>query len=216
MVFTDVPHGETFSDLKRRVEMLESLVMTLRDQVRMLLPPPAAPTSPGFFVREEPAALQVVPPDPAWIPILHRMERTDPRFPRPCGQVGLYLTEPPTQHRNATLEVMRILVPGEDRWRQPTQLDLPVCSSCGAYVDPFSNADLDYLSQMLPSVPSAPSPKRRVQRKPEVESTPNESPGSNVSRLPPAFPAHTPRARDDDEETLTALRELADGLGLPG
>jgi hypothetical protein len=160
---------------------------------------------------------RVEPPDPSWIPVLHRVVRQDPSFPRPCGQVGVFLTEPPREYVNARTEILRVLIPGETRWRVPTPHDEPRCSSCGAWIDPFSNADLDYLSLMQPAPRSDNPPKRRTQRKPEVRASSSDSPGSDASDLPPAFPAHTPEARDADEQVLIHLRSLADGLGLdPG
>lgn len=139
-------------------------------------------------VQVEPS-LQVIPPNPSWIPVLHNKERAEPNHPKPCGQVGLYLTQNPTQHQKASLDVMRILVPGESTWREPTQQDVPLCSSCGVWIDPFSSRDLDYLSVMVPSEPP------RVRK---------------VKATKP-FPAHTSEATQQD---IDALRELSDAVGL--
>jgi hypothetical protein len=208
---------QTLFDGMRR---LRGDLLELDPDRRVLTPVGLAALNPAYPPDLPNPVLQVEPPDPSWIPVLHRMERPDLSFPRPCGQVGVYLTEPPREHQTARLDVLRVLVPGESAWRAPTPHDLPRCSSCGVWIDAFSNADLDYLSLMQPAPrsdhPPRPS-KRRTQRKPEVRASSSDSPGSGASDLPPAFPAHTPELRLNDEQVVTHLRNLADGLGLdPG
>ena len=162
-----------------------------------------------------PAALQIVPPDSTWIPILHAVHRPESSL-KPCGQVGLYLTDPPREHEKASLERMRILVPGEQRWREPTPGDIPLCSSCGIRIDPFSNADLDYLSHMIPGGP-APRIKRGDRGRsggepPQVPPFPGGSSGMTGS--PSTFPGHTFQASQDVLADIAAITELAQEAGL--
>jgi hypothetical protein len=51
---------------------------------------------------------------------------------------------------------MRVCPPTEIRWRQPAPDDVPVCSSCGQRIDPFSDADLDW-SRALTDTPTSPT-----------------------------------------------------------
>lgn len=178
-----------------------------------------APTSAGLAA----PALQVIPPDPQWIPILHVVPRVMPdSWPRPCGQVGLYLTEPPREHEKARLDRMRILVPGESRWREPTINDEPRCSSCGTMIDPFSNADLDYLSRMIPGGARPPALGKRRDRRRSKEEEPGlprpegeVSPGMSSEALSPStFPGHTPQAQHDVLQGIEALTDFARSAGL--
>jgi hypothetical protein len=131
--------------LERRIDMIERLLLER---------PPAAPITPrslhdarGTII---PAFAPTTPADPAWIPVMHAMIRPQQGWPRPCGQVGLYLDRPIREGERCDLQRLRVLVPGESSWRTPTTEDTPRCSSCGELIDAFSSADLDYLSVMLP------------------------------------------------------------------
>lgn len=179
--------------------------------------------SPTHLARSqaEPRLRVLPPPDPGWVPVVHRMRRADLNMPDPCDQVGLYLTKPPRQHERASFDVMRILPPGELRWRLPKDTDVPRCSSCGAWIDPFSNADLDYLSVMQPSPGSDPSLPPLSPPSP-YRSAPSMSAGYPLQTPAPEtvlddvpqpgrpFPAHTPEAADRD---LQSIQELADAIG---
>lgn len=158
------------------------------DTTGMLTPLGESIRSGCEYIQVEPA-LQVIPPNPSWIPVLHRMTREESNHPKPCGNVGLYLTQSPTQHQKASLDVMRILVPGENTWREPTTADVPLCSSCGVWIDPFSSQDLDYFSVMVPSEP--PRVKKIKATKP--------------------FPVHT---REATQKDIDVLQELSDAVGL--
>lgn len=161
-------------------------------------------------------------PDPDWIPILHRIQRLDASFPPPCGKVGLYLTELPREHQIADLAVMRIRTRDDPRWHTPQRgIDVPCCSTCFAFLDPFSNADLDYLSVMQPSqVGDQTYPRSRpLNDRGVVGASARDSeisPGLlDVSLAPPPLPGHTPDAMADVLQDLQNLRDLAKSAGLP-
>jgi hypothetical protein len=219
--------------LLARLEAVEAALQAAFDAVRRIrreihdlgrlrtFPAPLTPV--GLADRLVLPALQVVPPAPSWVPILHsmtRLESTGPAgnfLPRPCGQVGLYLTEPPREHEKARLDRMRILVPGEDRWREPTPTDLPRCSSCGVTIDPFSNADLDYLSHLIPGGPRPPTPgKSRDRKRSGGEPPQTPSPGGvfEMTGSPSTFPGHTSSATQEVLSGIELLSELARSSGL--
>lgn len=209
-----------------RLEALEDAIQTCFETVRKLrrdiraLDPTQFPPTPGLSRAPLPIDLTTDPPDPQWIPILHRMERPDPGHPvKPCHLPALYLTEPPRPNQRARFAVMRILPPGEAGWREPTLHDEPRCSSCGGLVDPFSNSDLDYLSVMEApaSIPLASKASRKSRRSGETRAARTDSPDGRVasSASPPpnggSFPGHTQEA---DMETFNALKTLSNDLGL--
>lgn len=139
------------------------------------------------------------PPNPRWIPIRHTVQRVDseqiPLDIPPCGGIAHYLTVPPYEHQKASLDQIRICPPGETIWRAPKPgIDAPVCMSCGLLVDPFSNADLDYLSHMRPG-------------QPELVARP-------VEDRYESFPGHTPRASFDVQQDMQHLMTLAREAGL--
>lgn len=230
--------------LLARLDALETLLRTCFEMIRTLrweIRAPQGPLTPMGIERAAtglapPPALQVVPSDPAWVPILHNRERPEPDAPvGPCGQVGLYLTEPPREGIHASLEVMRVLVPGEDRWRAPTPQDRPLCSSCLAPIEPFSNTDLDYLSHMLPATVGA-SPLTRTARTSRArrrsgedrgeglhppsrptsaaEFSPVSNPGVVDPGLPSTFAGHTAEATGDILEDIQKLQRFAHDAGL--
>lgn len=222
--------------LERRVDMLERLVLHLdqRGAVPLLqpsvAPPPASPLAPlaprqGF---SDPAS----DADPTWIPILHTQIRPDPASPPPCGFPGVYLTEPPQDKRRASLDVMRVRTPEDLRWHIPQPgIDPPICSSCFVPIDPFSNADLDYLSHMLPagSPPSPPTQTPKTPRTPRSKSGDDRgggvvppqptgggssaSPGVDAG-LPSTFVGHTPEATAEALQGIGRIQKLAQDAGL--
>lgn len=232
-------------EIRGRAEALAHLLRTCQEMVQRLqqdlepylrMNPVSLAQNPGPIspLRGPAPAFQVVPPDPAWVPILHSRERPEPDSPvGPCGQVGLYLTHPPQDGIKASLDAMRVLIPGEDRWRAPTPQDRPLCSSCLAPIEPFSNTDLDYLSHMLPAQVGA-APTRRTPRArrrsgedrgeralPSGSRPTDGTEFSPVSRppmvdpgLPSTFAGHTPEATGDILEDIQRLQRLANESGL--
>lgn len=208
--------------LERRIEMLEALVLQLQRDVQRLAGGDGAggtTTVPAPGVT--PVTFQVPPPDPpdpTWIPVLHRMTRLLPDWPAPCGKVGLYLTEPPAQHKKASFSVIRMRTYDSPEWKIPTTADEPRCSSCFALIDPFSSSDLDYLSIMQPSSAASLKLAKRRRRKGEVPS--NGPTGDDASHVYPdapadveplSFPAHVQEASQKDLDTLN---QLARSIGL--
>ena len=216
--------------LERRIEMLEALLLQMQRMDTTLATPPD-PIADSLDLTPTARARRVAlpPPDPSWIPILHVVPRSNvalPDAPPPCGKPGLYLTAPPREHEHASLEVMRILPPTETVWRRPTVMDQPRCASCLAPIDPFSNADLDYLSHMLPGrSPKTASRRGRTRSKQDrAEAATSEpagvrSPGAPVVDTGPVsiLPDHTVRAQQDALRSLVDLERLAADAGLfPG
>jgi hypothetical protein len=136
-------------------------------------------------------------------------------MPKPCGGIGLYLTVSPRQHERARTDVMRILPSGETTWRQPREDDVPRCATCLARVDPFSSADLDYLSVMRPSASSDPTGRPGLSPAMgtgyPLPAPPPDTVQEDVETPHRPFPAHTPEAAGRD---LDAIRELSDALGV--
>jgi len=228
---------DRISALERRIDMLEALVLRLE---RGEPAPPILPPSPA----ETAYALQLgaAPPDPVnseWIPILHATERPEPDWPtKPCYLPALYLTEPPQDGVKARLEIMRVRTPHDPTWKVPQPgIDEPRCSSCWAMIDPFSNADLDYLSHLVPA--GTKKPRRPRQRHPQgsggssssTEYPASQSPadGRGVSSPPPPVPPVlpdaaplstlgdlplTPQAGYDIFKDLDHLKRLAENAGL--
>lgn len=222
------PNSAALPVLIARLDALDDMLRVISEGIRKMrheireldpvqFPPPVPLGPPTHDLRVYPSDLQRTPlqseqtdpPDSRWIPIIHRMTRTDAAFPRPCMLPGLYLTEPPRENRKASFEVMRILPQGEQHWRSPTLMDIPMCSSCGAVIDPFSNADLDYLSVMQPATVKS---GKRGRKRSEEETPVGGSPALPRVDPPSIFPGHTNEA---DRETLTTLHTLAQDLGLP-
>lgn len=193
--------------LTRRIEILEALVL------RMSGPPPSVE-----YTGPAPKSWPLDPPDPEWIPIYHEMQRPESGFPPPCKQVALYLTEPPQEGKHASLEVMRVRTPFQSEWKIPERgIDEPRCSSCWSLVDPFSNADLDYLSVMLPASTSKSSRVRRksgdVGRSADQRGSPDPAVVAGIP-APSTYPGHTPTASFDISTDIEALRKLAEDAGL--
>lgn len=218
-------HERRLDALERRIDMLEALVLQQKA-------PPALTTLQAMEkIRQEEhqeqalrlqvmAQMKLRPPDRNWVPIFHSVQRPYDNWPKPCGQVGLYLTEPPVENQNARIEIMRVRPPGELEWRAPQPgIDMPVCSSCGQMIDPFSNQDLDYLAHMQPPQSRKSSPRSRGRRRSGEVSAPTGeiSPGSSVDlpeAPPPTFAAHTSEARQAVTVDLDALAKIAREAGF--
>ncbi len=229
-----------FAALERRVEMLEALVLRLerKEPAPPVLPPfrPPAPPSPPTPAETaydlQLGAAPADPPDPEWIPILHATERPEPDWPTPpCGLPALYLTEPPQDGVKARLEIMRVRTPHDPTWKVPQPgIDEPRCSSCWAMIDPFSNADLDYLSHLVPQGTRKPRPRRPSRQGSGGSSRSTEYPASQSSEgassppspiLPATVPLSTlgdlpltPQAGYDIFKDLDHLKEIAENSGL--
>lgn len=200
-----------------RLEQVEAALTQVYEAVRRLradldeLTGTSMPPTPEVAKRTGPTLRVLPPPEPGWIPILHRMQRADPQMPTPCGGVGLYLTKPPRQHERARTEVMRILPPNETTWRAPGAGDLPRCATCLVRIDPFSSADLDYLSVMQPSPSSDPSqPTPAMSTGYPLQTPPPETVLDELPQPHRPFPAHTREAAEAD---LESIRELSDAIG---
>ena len=201
--------------LEKRLDMLEALILQMQPPPKSVTVSPANHTHDPRDFRE--------PPDPSWLPILHRMVRPDPAYPRPCGGVAHYLTQPPQEHVPASLDLIRICPLGERTWRAPQRgIDEPRCDSCGVLVDPFSNADLDYLTHLRPAgqKPARKSRRGSGEDRAGVSSAPEPrggvSPGSPRvdSDLLSTLPGHTPTATFDVLQDVAKLQQLADDAGL--
>lgn len=178
---------DRISALERRIDLLEALVLRLERTT----PPESAQASRPPTPAETAYALQLGatppdPPDPAWIPILHATERPEPDWPtKPCYLPALYLTEPPQDGVKARLEIMRVRMPHDTTWKVPEPgIDEPRCAGCWAMIDPFSNADLDYLSHLVPAGAKKPRRPRRPSRQGSGGSS-NGTPASSVGESPP-------------------------------
>jgi hypothetical protein len=193
--------------LERRIDMIERLLLER---------PPAAPITPrslhdarGTII---PAFAPTTPADPAWIPVMHAMIRPQQGWPRPCGQVGLYLDRPIREGERCDLQRLRVLVPGESSWRTPTTEDTPRCSSCGELIDAFSSADLDYLSVMLPAgtagdpPPGTPGSDRARPPSPPAATDIN---GTETARTVRKLLTSTPEAREIDRRMTEELMALS-------
>jgi hypothetical protein len=207
------PHGpqatqERLDALQRRIEMLEALVLKLS----------SSPAPPVLRQEARYATPQAVPgedPDPAWIPIRHEMIRPAP-FPMPCGNVGLYLTEPPQEHKPADLSLMRVRTPFDPAWKVPQPgIDEPRCSSCWQLVDPFSSADLNYLAVMVPpnSGPRARRKSGDVGRSADQRGSPDPAVVAGIP-APSTYPGHTTNATFDITSDIKILQKLAKDAGL--
>jgi hypothetical protein len=129
---------------------------------------------------------------------------------------------------------MRVRTPFDPHWRIPERgLDEPRCSSCWSLVDPFSNADLDYLSEMIPIMaPSeyeklkqpltaarqsrAQSARRKsgdVGRSADQRGSPDPAVVAGIP-APSTYPGHTPTSSFDVSTDIAALRKLAKDAGL--
>jgi hypothetical protein len=225
------PHGpqalfQQILHLTRRIEMLEALVLK-QDTVLQAISPHSRPIHLSSEIRgsaPEYGPAEVAPPDPAWIPIYHEMQRPESGFPPPCHQVALYLTEPPQEGKNADLRLMRVRTPFQPEWKIPERgIDEPRCSSCWSLVDPFSNADLDYLSVMLPGSASpssapkrTPSARRKsgdVGRSADQRGSPDPAVVAGIP-APSTYPGHDINANLDIHQDIEALRKLAEDAGL--
>jgi hypothetical protein len=216
------PHGpqalfQKTVELQRRIEILEALVL------RMSRPEPR-PIHLSSEIRgsaPEYRTVEAAPPDPRWIPIYHEMQRPESGFPPPCKHVALYLTEPPQEGKHATLEVMRVRTPFQPEWKIPERgIDEPRCSSCWSLVDPFSNADLDYLRVMVPgsvSRSSKPRSARRtsgdVGRSADQRGSPDPAVVAGIP-APSTYPGHTLTSSFDVSQDIEALRKLVEDAGL--
>ena len=193
--------------LERRIEMLERIVLAM--------PAPSSQSS-GFLdqlartsepLNAMPPIQRLPPPERPWVAVLHTMDRNDPDWPvKPCGGVGVWLTRPIREGERASFDVLRILPPGEMLWRAPTIHDEPRCQSCHALIDPFSSADLDYLSILRPAAEGrrqapAPTPDSEPSgTTPPQNVVPDESDGA-----PPLPPYVTPEASAEALNTLSKL-----------
>lgn len=207
-----------------RLTALEQRVASLEQAlVRLFTSTPLAPPVPTPVMTSTLPALIIEPPDPSWVGILHTNERDReiyPDWPRPCGQVALYLTQRPQQHEKASWEPMRVLVAGESKWRQPTLHDEPRCAACGSLIDPFSSTDLDYLAVMAPSEPPPPAPQKASRRRRKSGEPPSHYPGRfSPGRSEEGGPLPIPGvSRELGQIDLDALQRLsgqvyADGTG---
>ncbi len=231
MMSNPVPHI-----LLARLDALEDVlklgydaIRTMRREIREAHPESFPPPVPLKGLGDTlPSYAQDTSPDPSWIPILHSMQRAEIGFPPPCNGVALYLTEPPQEGKRADLSLMRVRPPFTETWKIPERgIDEPRCASCGILVDPFSNADLDYLSRMLPA--GASSPKRSKQKTPRDRRTSGADQSAAIrgvaagSRegspdlpvdLPPTLPGHTAEADFDVMKDLARIQDLAKSSGL--
>jgi hypothetical protein len=140
------------------------------------------------------------------------MQRPESGFPPPCQDVALYLTEPPQEGKHASLEVMRVHTPFQPAWKIPQRgIDEPRCSSCWSLVDPFSNADLDYLSVMVPG--RARRTSGESGRSADLRGSPDPAVVAGIP-APSTYPGHTNPANFDITSDIEILQKLAKDAGL--
>lgn len=201
--------AQRLQQAERRIEMLERLVLAMPSPSSRSITGP----EPAYAARPN----TVQSPDGNWIPVYHRMDRNSPDFPPPCNDVGVYLTRRIHEGERCSRELLRICPPGESVWRAPTLHDEPRCQSCQSLIDPFSSADLDYLSVMQPA-PVLGERQRVGENRPDsppgvggFEGSPELGP---VPVPPPPFAVSpmTPEARDATQDEIDALRALADDI----
>jgi hypothetical protein len=116
-------------------------------------PPPTpmhnagAPPHPGVVVS---------PPDPSWLPLLHKHGE------QPCHRPAMYVTCRPLRTDKADLAILRIYQADPPTWRQPTPQDRPTCLGCGHSVNPYTQDDLDWTTIFAVPTQTASTPQAPI------------------------------------------------------
>jgi hypothetical protein len=150
--------------LERRCSEMEQLLIRSQNRTAIrhedlypTLPAPMPPAAHSSIVEQARSLSAPPPPDPTWIPIIHRPEAQG------CGKPAQYLIHRIHPVTPASKHLLRISPPSspDRRWRIPESSDIACCSSCAAPVDPHSGVDLDWTPAFDPTLPLE-YPSRRI------------------------------------------------------